>query len=48
VFGYLKPEPQAKILLIETAETVWDMLLKPRGWGLYDQWIKFLKVGFLR
>jgi len=44
VFGYLKTEPQAKVLLVETAETVWDMLLKRRKWGLYDQWIKFLKV----
>jgi len=43
VFGYLKPEPNSKVLLMETAELVWEMLLKPKKWGLYDQWMKFLK-----
>jgi len=43
VFGYLKPEANSKVLLMETAELIWDMLLKPKKWGLYEKWMKFLK-----
>eukprot|EP00005_Dracoamoeba_jomungandri_P000059 CAMPEP_0174252360 /NCGR_PEP_ID=MMETSP0439-20130205/1863_1 /TAXON_ID=0 /ORGANISM="Stereomyxa ramosa, Strain Chinc5" /LENGTH=598 /DNA_ID=CAMNT_0015332883 /DNA_START=29 /DNA_END=1825 /DNA_ORIENTATION=- len=42
VFDYLKGEGK-KILLIEEAEVVWDMILKPRGWPLFDKWLEFLK-----
>jgi len=41
VFDYLKEDK--RILPIEEAVLVWDMVLKDRKWGLYDVWIKFLK-----
>jgi len=45
VFGYLKHEEKSKVLPLEEAELVWDMLLKPKKWGLYDKWLTFLKRG---
>jgi hypothetical protein len=30
--------------VLDEAILVWDMIFKPRGWGLYAQWIQFLKV----
>eukprot|EP01090_Pellita_catalonica_P021918 TRINITY_DN8338_c0_g1_i1.p1 TRINITY_DN8338_c0_g1~~TRINITY_DN8338_c0_g1_i1.p1 ORF type:complete len:612 (+),score=120.40 TRINITY_DN8338_c0_g1_i1:20-1855(+) len=41
VFDYLKGDK--RILDIDTAELVWGMVLKPRGWQLFDKWIEFLK-----
>jgi hypothetical protein len=41
VFNYLRGEK--KVLEMDSVELVWDMLIKPRGWGLYDKWMQFLK-----
>jgi len=42
VFDYLRGDK--KILMIESAELVWHMLIMPRKWGLYDKWMEYLKV----
>jgi len=41
VFNYLRGEK--KVLEMDSVELVWEMLIKPRGWGLYDKWMAFLK-----
>jgi len=42
VFDYLK-EHNKTILLMEEANTVWDMLGMNKRWALWDKWQKFLK-----
>lgn len=42
MFPYLLGgETNKKILEFDIVELVWEVLVKPRGWGLYDEWLAF-------
>jgi len=43
VFNYLRGEK--KVLTIDESLLVWEMLLKPKKWQLYEKWLEFLRVG---
>jgi len=42
VFDYLKEDK--KILILEEAITAWNLILKDRKWGLYNEFLDFLKA----
>jgi len=41
IFNYLKEDK--RIIAIDEAILIWDLTIKPKGWKLYDEWIKFCK-----
>jgi len=39
VFNYLREDK--RILVIEEAILIWDLVIKPKGWMVYDKWINY-------
>lgn len=42
-FEYLRDDK--KVLLVEEACVAWELLLKPKQWALFDDWIVFVRSG---
>jgi hypothetical protein len=42
-FEYLRDDK--KVLLVEEACVAWELLLKPKQWALFDEWLAFVRSG---